>query len=532
MLAALAALCIPLLAKAMPANPKPFTYTQPDGRQFTLILIGDEHAHEYITTDSLLVDIDDEGFVHIGQPVNATTLRQKLKQARAHSRKYQTDKPHSSTLTPPRGLLILVNFANLSFKTEADEFDLMMNQPGYGGDGIKVGSARDYFEAQSMGQYIPTFDVIGPVTVSQPYSYYGRNLDNENKDDQHPEEMIYDAVKEAVEQGLVEDLTTYDHDHDGIVDMVYVIYAGKGENNGGSTDTVWPHMWDFRETNLIDATLQELHFGLYACSAELDRNGSVCGIGTFCHEFGHCLGLPDLYDVDYSGGFGLGDFDIMSSGGYLGKGWCPPAYSAFERHSLGWIELEELTIDGSYQLEDLKNGNKAYRITSHDNENEYFILENRQQFWWDRNLPAHGMMITHIDYEQTAWDENTVNDNPDHPRVTIIPADGKLNSLSTANDLYPSSLGNDAFTDDSSPAAVTWDGTPLQRPVTNIQETADLITFQFKNNLTGISHQTAADTPAPTPCYNILGQHVLPDGKGNSHHLIINNGKKAIRQNK
>lgn len=194
----------------MPANPKPFTYTQPDGRQFTLILIGDEHAHEYITTDSLLVDIDDEGFVHIGQPVNATTLRQKLKQARVHSRKYQTDKPHSSTLTPPRGLLILVNFANLSFKTEADEFDLMMNQPGYGGDGIKVGSARDYFEAQSMGQYIPTFDVIGPVTVSQPYSYYGRNLDNENKDDQHPEEMIYDAVKEAVEQGLVEDLTTYD----------------------------------------------------------------------------------------------------------------------------------------------------------------------------------------------------------------------------------------------------------------------------------------------------------------------------------
>ena len=539
-LVSLTATFVSLMTHAMPAHPQPFTYTQPDGQQFTLLLIGDEHAHQYITTDSLLADIDSLGFVHIGQHISPAQLHRKLQQARTHSRRKQQRQQSERHLNhPQRGLLLLVNFQNLAFITEPDVFNLMMNQPGYNDDGIKVGSARDYFEAQSMGQYIPTFDVVGPVTVSQPYSYYGRNLDNDNKDDQHPEEMIYDAVSEALAQGLVDDLSRYDHDGDGIVDMVYVIYAGKGENNGGTPDTIWPHMWDFRETDLIDATLQGLHFGLYACSAELDGSGTVCGIGTFCHEFGHCLGLPDLYDVDYSGGFGLGNFDIMAAGGYLGKGWCPPAYSAFERYTLGWLELEELTLDGNYRLEDLKTGNKAYSITADPNDgHEYFIFENRQQYWWDSYLPAHGMMITHIDYDSDAWAGNTVNDDPKHPRVTIIPADGKLTSGTTANDLYPSGKGNTTFSDDSTPAAVTWEGTPLGRPLTDISENARLITFQFKNNLTALQpagYHTGTHHGASNPegdiLYNLRGQRIAPGTNTDSnrqHQIIITDRKKIV----
>ena len=519
---------LPLLMRAMPAHPQPFTYTQPDGQQYTLILIGDEHAHEYITTDSLLATIDSDGFVHVGQHVTSDILHRKLATTRAKSRKIihrQQSERHFNH--PPRGLLILVGFSDLTFSNDAETFDMMMNQEGYNNP-YGIGSARDYFASQSMGQYIPVFDVVGPVTISQPYSYYGHNLDNENKDDQHPEEMIYDAVAEVLEQGLVEDLSIYDHDEDGIVDMVYVIYAGKGENNGGSADTIWPHMWDFRETEHIDATLQGLHFGLYACSAELERNNTVCGIGTFCHEFGHCLGLPDLYDVDYSGGFGLGSLDVMSGGGYNGRGWCPPAYSAFERYSLGWLELEELVTDGTYQLEKINISNKAFSITSKENPSEYFIFENRQKHEWDIYLPAHGMMITHVDYDETAWMENTVNDDPDHPRVTIMPADGRLNSSSTSGDLYPGSAGNTEFSDNSNPQAATWDGTTLQRPVTDITETDGIIKIGFKNNLTAVTRVGQNEnTSAGTP-YSILGLPLTLPREKTHLPVIISKGKKFV----
>ncbi len=487
--------CRALIASAAPADPAPFVYTQPDGRQFTLLLVGDERAHQYLTTDSLLVTIDAEGFVHVGQRISPLLLHQKLQKARAHSRRYRKalrqQREERFFNHPPRGLIILANFADNAFTFDREGFERMMNEEGYDGDitndNATPGSARDYFIEQSSGQYQPIFDIVGPVTLDQPYSYYGTNTDDEDEFDQHPEEMIFTAVQTAVDEGLVTNLADYDHDGDGMVDMVYVIYAGKGENNGGGPDTIWPHMWDFRETGLIDATIQDLHFGLYACSAELNGSGERCGIGTFCHEFGHCLGLPDLYDVDYSGGNALGNFDIMASGSNNARGYCPPAYSAFERYSLGWLEYDELTTDGSYILDDLKTTNQAYRLSS-GNPHEYFILENRRMTSWDAHIPAEGMLITHIDYDEEAWQENTVNDDPAHPRVSIVAADGrkKMTTFNAQDIPYPGRTGNSSFTDLSTPSSCLWDGTPLCKPVTAITENAGIISFDFADKTDGL----------------------------------------------
>ena len=544
LLALLASLLTAVAAQATPADRQPFVYTQPDGRQYTLLLIGDEHAHQYMTADSILVTIDRQGYVHTGHRATPQTVARQLHQRRA--RRLHDGRPSRRTdgddtyCQPPRGLIILANFADCSFVTPTDYIQRMMNEEGFDGTGSgvtltgtyrPVGSAYDYFCDQSDGRYRPVFDVIGPIELDQPYSYYGANLDNDDEDDQNPEEMIVSAVRKLSEQHLA-DLADYDSNGDGLVDMVYVIYAGYGEADGGGPNTIWPHMWDIRETRLADETIDGLHLGLYACSSELKRGGQPCGIGTFCHEFGHCLGLPDLYDIDYSGGFGLGSFDIMSGGNYNGGGHCPPAYSAFERYSLGWLQYEEPADSLTVTLPDIKDSNRALRLTS-TRPQEYFTLENRQQTGWDRYLPCSGLMIQHIDYDEEAWTDNTVNDDPDHPRVTIMPADGRLDRTTTAGDLFPGSSHNRAFTDDTNPSSRLWDGTPLQKPVTDIHLTNGIITFDYHDLTDAVSHPVAPPRssrpgrrivlqssvplllPFPSlPVYNLKGQRVPTTAPG------------------
>ncbi|MBQ8047377.1 MAG: M6 family metalloprotease domain-containing protein [Prevotella sp.] len=507
-------LCCVAVTRAVPANPEPFCYTQPDGKVFQLVLCGDEHGHLFMTTDGRLATIGSDGFVSIGSQVSLKEkVRQWQKSSRHARRKASGRRAKAPSMGEARGLIVLVNFQDLAFTDTPQRISRLMNEEGYAENGA-TGSARDYFVDQSFGQFQPVFDVIGPVTLDHPYSYYGANLDNETEDDSNPEEMIFMAVKAAVEENLVGSLSDYDLDNDGTVDMVYVIYAGKGEADGGNADTVWPHMWDIRETRFADQTVSGLHLGLYACSAEKRRNNSYSGIGTFCHEYGHCLGLPDLYDTTYSGGFGMGSFDIMGHGNYLNSGNTPPAYSAFERYSLGWLQYEDLCENQTVELEDIKESNRACRLTS-SNPDEYFTLENRQPTGWDSYLPAEGLMILHIDYDETAWEENTVNDNPDHQRVVIVPADGRLTSYSQAGDLYPGPGNNTEFTDESTPSSTLWDGSPLQKPVTGIQTTgSNVISFQFRNETSDIDLPATTTGNLPTKAYNLLGQPARNTGKG------------------
>jgi M6 family metalloprotease-like protein len=191
------------------------------------------------------------------------------------------------------------------------------------------GSARQYFHDTSWGQYNPQFDVVGPYTLSQSYAYYGKN------NDANVGEMIRDACKMADEDGV--DFTQYDNDNDGKVDFVYVLYAGYGEADGGPANTVWPHNYDLRYTG-VTCNVDGKTVRNYACSNEISYYSKLYnGIGTFCHEFSHVLGLPDLYETNQTpkGLHTLLDWDILDYGPYNNDGNTPPAYSAYERFYMG-----------------------------------------------------------------------------------------------------------------------------------------------------------------------------------------------------
>ncbi len=472
------------ISQAVTANPNPFDYKQPDGTTVKLIAVGDEFAHLYMTTDSIVVDFDNDGYVQWGNKVDRAHLNTQLMQMRKKShRLVQRNKSlseiRSSEQIPDniegkiRGLIVMVNFKNLTFKDTQQRISQLMNAEGYSENGA-TGSAHDYFIAQSSGKFTPTFDVVGPVTLDQNSSYYAR-YDMANVD-----EMIFNSVDLAVEQGLLENLDAYDRDNDGTVDMVYILYAGLGAADGGNSQiNVWPHMSNLKYSYAFrDRTIAGKKLGLYACSAEYNGRYEFSGIGTFCHEYGHCLGLPDMYDVDYSGGYGMASFSIMGSGSYNNDGKTPPNYNGFERYSLGWMQYTNLSSPQDVALEEIGSSNTAYRIPS-ENPNEYFTLENRQYVGWDYYLASHGLMILHIDYDQQAWEQNSVNDNPYHQHVRLMAADNDWSSRSLGGDLYPGSLKNTEFTDESRPASTLWDGSQLGKPITDIAQNDGLITFKF-----------------------------------------------------
>ena len=524
-----ALLWICVVAMAVPANPKPFFYTQPNGTKILLTLVGDEHAHVYLNKNGQAVEIGRDGYVEVVAEAGHDYLMAK----RSKALRDQEEKNKGRLMCLPKaamgedthGLIILVNFSDMKFTNTREYIHNQMNIEGYDLNGA-TGSARDYFIAQSSGVFCPTFDVVGPVDLDMPYRYYGGNLANGS--DRHPDTMVFSAVQKAAEGGL--DLKEYDMDNDGIVDMVYIIYAGLGEADGGDESTIWPHMWNLQASaQFAYQQINSKRIGLYACSAEFRGDGTFSGIGTFCHEYGHSLGLPDTYDVSYNGGYGMGNYDVMSHGSYLNNGNTPPNYSGFERYSVGWLTYDDAISSREVALLPLDESNTAIRLSSPDNPNEYFVLENRQQQGWDAYLPARGLMITHIDYDKDVWDKNAVNTDKNHQHVKIMAADNVWNKSTQSGDLYPGLLNNTEFSETSTPNSNLWNGLRLGKNVTNISMSGSEVNFHIDVDPTGIYPTGFVNSKVylPHSIYNVIGQQV----QTGYHGLIIVNGKKSSISN-
>jgi M6 family metalloprotease-like protein len=239
----------------------------------------------------------------------------------------------------------------------------------------------------------------------------------------------------------------YDWNGNGEVDQVYVVYCGKGEANGGAKSTIWPHEWELSSAAYYGdgsgaQTLDGVRIDTYACGAELNGMGTIDGIGTMCHEFSHCLGYPDFYDTDYSGGPGMYCWDLMDMGSYNGDGFLPAGYTGYERWVAGWrqpVELKKTTSVSN--LKALPDGGESYIIYNDAHPDEFFMLENRQQVGWDSGLPCGGMLIVHCDYDATVWANNQPNDDPRHQRMSWVPADGKIETYSYGGNIYVSESG-------------------------------------------------------------------------------------------
>ena len=489
-----------VLAFAVPAKPGlTRLLTLSNGSTVMATLVGDEHGHYWLGADG-------KAYQSAGNDVYQSVDLQAVKQhgaqrrAAANQRRTRCLAPRKvgevgSITGDKKGIIILVNFKDVSFTATQADFNNLANTKNYVSGNYK-GSMYDYFYAQSDGQFRLTFDVVGPVTVSQNRAYYGAN--NSNDDDVKPAAMVVEAVK------LVDNMVNfadYDWDSDGYVDQVYVVYAGKGEADGGSEDTIWPHEWELSSASAYGGSRQRLdgvYIDTYACGGEQDGStGETAGIGTMCHEFSHCLGYPDFYDTDYSGGQGMFEWDLMDSGSYNGGGYQPAGYTSYERWVAGWKTPTELvntqSISNMKALQD--TGSDTYIIYNKGNRNEYYLLENRQKTGWDASLPGKGLLILHVDYDATAWSNNTPNDVPSHQRMTWIPADNEYQyttyqgskyytTAGMKNDPFPYGTVN-AFGKNTTPAATLYnnnsDGTKyLDSSVENITQNADgTISFDF-----------------------------------------------------
>ena len=506
-------LIVALLAFTCPSRSVPAkrgvwrTVTLSNGLTIKARLCGDEHAHWWQAEDGSCFDVDSLGK---GKAVVPQELmckaRSRMAARRQAARRANAKKTNQRIATngntgkfqgQRHGLIILVNFADSKFNTSKfgptqTLYSRIANEANYGENNFK-GSISDYFKAQSGGQFLLDFDVAGPVTLPNGYSYYGQNDDDGY--DKRPTKMVREACQAL--DGSV-DFSKYDWDGDGEVEEVFVVYAGNGEHDTtNQPNLIWPHMDNLANYN-EQLTLDGVTINTYACASELNGDKTLSGIGTFCHEFSHCMGFPDMYDTASDGNnFGMGSWDLMDYGSYNGYGYVPAGYSGYEKMVCGWttpIELDKpMTVNGMERLADM---GQTYIIYNKGNRNEYYILENRQQIGFDKYLPGSGLLIERVDYDKDIWEWNAVNTTNggyypegsstpsynDHQRITIFHANNI--EYDGNNATYPyASL--DSLTDSSQPAATVWnanaDGTYLMHcRVYGITQNADgTVAFSF-----------------------------------------------------
>lgn len=337
-----------------------------------------------------------------------------------------------------KGLVLLVEFSNADGKMKAGastQWNNRFNQIGFSGYN-HVGSVRDYFREQSYGMLDIDFDVVGPLALDNTREYYG-SAPSDNLDDRAAE-MVIDALKLADPDVNYAD---YDWDGDGYVDQVYVIFAGV--TYFGTPGYIWPHEFYLSSAKYWGCgsgrqRMDGVYIDTYAVSQELASASTLEGIGTACHEFSHCLGYPDFYDTEYSGGTAAQNWDVLDGGCYNGPrgiGEVPSPYTAYERWMAGWIDLIPLTEPCRVtEMPAINDVGHAYIIRNTGNTNEYYILENRQQKTFGTGNRGHGLMVWHIDYDRTAWNTNNVNNNKNHQRMTFLPADGQVGILKASSD--------------------------------------------------------------------------------------------------
>lgn len=534
---------------AVPANRKPFVVKQSDGTMLSVVLNGDEAMSFYTTLDGKHIVKEDNGdfcyatfssedrFVSTGVIAHDKEKRNDVenellsgidydavriavsKTHKARSAKYRgtatTRAASSSVITKGEVLVpvMLLEYQDVKFSYTKADIEKILNESGYKFKftpaGLEsCGSARDYFIAQSDSQFMPKFVVTDIVTLPNKMEYYGGN--DSSGSDMRPQEMIRHGIREA---DAAFDFSQFDNNKDGEVEFVFCIYAGYSEAYKASPNTIWPHKWDLTTNGSMEKA-DGVYLNTYACSSELHMNEGaeakygkwLAGIGSICHEFSHCLGLFDVYDVSgTSGNFCMNEWDLMDYGNFVGEGYIPVGYNSFQKDACGWKKLVELDKKGKYSMLPQSQGGVGYKIVNDANPNEYFILENRKREGWDQELLADGMMIIHVDYNKSAWEDNAVNTVKGHPRFQIVAADNELLLFSNSNDsehyydnlagdLWPGKNNNTEFTDISLPAAKLFTGGKLNKPVTNIK---------YENYVASFTFMGGIDTPVAMPATDI-----------------------------
>ena len=572
------------------------TITQSDGSQLTIRLHGDEHFSWYSTADDVLLvqvgsnyyvaQVEEDGTLKATpqlahnagergtveeQVINNQNKEKFLNLLNAEPQALA--KP-IGTVTPayfphkgsPKALVILVEFQDVKFKTSDPVATFTHYLKGAEGEAapeannayvtkgmVNYGSVSQYFNDMSQRKFTPQFDIVGPVTVSNNSAYYGGNFGNST--DTNFAKMIAEACKNVSNKVNFAD---YDQNNDGYVDLVYIIYAGYSESfSGNSSDCLWPksgtnNFYEPGTNNLL--MLDGKQICRYGINNELNATPSdwidgkplLNGIGLFCHEFSHTMGLPDLYPTVETSRVDNQNpeyWDLMDGGEYTYNGYFPTPYSPWEMDVMGWTTPIELGDEAKQvSLNSYASDRTAYKINGENN--EYLLIQNIQtDGWWGgitKAFKTTGMLVWRIDYPYDVVSlGNRLNNEIGKPNVMIVPADGYVISEYNVTDddeskaKYKASLKADPFPGANNVPellSVKLNKSILEKPFYNIKETNGVITFDYlKDYATGIdSPVIQQNEEKDTRIFTLDGRYLGTDASLLTKGVYIIGKKKVI----
>ncbi len=469
--------------------------------------------------------------------------------------------PHTGTITIP---VVLVNFQDAEFKINKpkEAFDQLFNsdtQADLGnGNHLNYGSVAKYFRDMSHDAFTPKFKVYDPVTVDQPETYYGGTREDNNKDE-NPRQLVKDALKLVEDQVTEDDIKSFCSDGTTI-DCVYIVYAGLGQNDGGDGTTVWANCW-----TTDGATLGGKKVRWYTMSGELSpvkiKNSTipvVNGLGVICHEFSHSLGLPDMYPTEtsaYLDNQEMEYWDLMDGGEYTYNGFCPTAYTAFEKEQMEWqVDMVTLDSDASVTMTtSTEQGGTAYKIVNPQNDKEYLMLEYIQRKGWNQYLFGNGLLVYHVCLpSETLYSSTRLNNTPGYPGMAVVPADGaclsqyiKANEKDYINshygDLFPGT-GNlqgqnvTELSDTNKQPNFCWynaaktEKLNTNKAIKNIKYDNGVLTFDYVNDVaSGILPVWGDKQATDGRVYSINGAYLGDDITKLPHGIYIVNGQKIVK---
>lgn len=461
-----------------------------------------------------------------------------------------------NSIGSPKIPVIMVEFSDVAFQASTTPalVDSIFNRKGYKQNKLSRGSVRDYFVAQSYGMFQPSFDIVGKVKTAQPRAYYGKNEGSSKNVN------IVQLYREAIEKAAAQGTDFSQYASQGSVPLVVLYHAGPGEHDAfetGREDYVWAHFSDtylrnkgvdfkgyFVGCELMQTYRSKIEIvdGKEVKKPVLDSHGNPIvqdaqleGIGVLCHELCHALGLPDFYSTEEAQE--TPDYhDLMDYGQYGNDGYRPVGLSAYERNCLGWLKLEELGETpqrgriAALGESDTKGRAQGYLVRNKNNPKEYFVLENRQPNDWFFTSLGRGMLVHHIDYNQSAWFSNRVNTNAQRLRYTVVAADGKWQGNKTATaadyagDFFPGTQHVVNFTPDGTPA-MRWYNPADERPIYQIAQEADgTVSFSYLDktlHLTLPVHKFSSQKLT-----TLDGRHIAPEQAAPG--IYLQSGRKVV----
>jgi len=532
-----------------PARREPITLTQPDGTKIQAMLWGDEFMSMYTELATGQCIIEDEA-THIWRPMTDVEVKEATIQWNDSRRKAMAaNVRYKIGGAPTQGMVhmpvLLVQFSDLKFSEHYGSvayFDSVFNQKDYDriaftsskGTEYHTSSVRNYFNTQSLGKFDFQADIIGPVTLDSSYIYYGK--DNGNSKDVNFSKFLSESIQKALAAGYLQNAAQYDGDKNGNVDFLYIVYAGWGQNENGIKDYIWAKNSypSIRTTDgtYINNVSSSCELRSINTSSGMQLSETPDGIGVLVHEFSHALGLPDFYPVHSDGSslnqrYGMDAWSVMDQGNYSGLGQIPNCYTAHERLTLGWIadaDLDTVPAVGRDTLPPFVTSGKAMILRNPANANEYITLENHfygdnlwERCWGNSSMftytTNYGMLVTHVDYDASKWNSNSVNDNSLHQYCNPLPADGKLWAYETLTsqeeftqwkldyraDIFPGYNNVDTL-NGSNPKAVWYTGDKMAINITKLRVLSDgSLELTFGDYKEPVNIESIAATPSHSP---------------------------------